>query len=367
MSTPILDNKAVPCQEYLISVAKNFCDSLINSYQKDIENPFKSDDGLYHYVYLTYNLQDYKFYVGHHSDKELNNKYRGSGVYINRNLKQKGRQNFQHIKLKFFQTREEKIEEEKKIVNQEYISLYRDNLRITYNLKIGGEDGARYSQEVKDKMSKLHLEIQNRPEIKARKASEWKDPKIREKRIASLKESLNRPENKLKRSVGVKKALSSEEARQKLKDRVKEAVNKPGVKEKISESVKKLWASEEYRNKQKETYTSKEHKEKLSLAIKESQNRPETKLKRSKSLKEAQAFKPMYDLEGTIQKVHKSEVLQKLKENWKFAGKTANLVFEEKDEVKCIAFIQRGTVYDKNELLRTYLENGWVFGYKKTF
>ena len=367
MSTPILDNKAVPCQEYLISVAKNFCDSLINSYQKDIENPFKSDDGLYHYVYLTYNLQNYKFYVGHHSDKELNNKYRGSGVYINRDLKQKGRQNFQHIKLKFFQTREEKIEEEKKIVNQEYISLYRDNLRITYNLKTGGEGGTRYSQEVIDKIIEKNLEVQSRPETKLKRISEWKDPKIREKRIASLKESQNRPETKLKRSVGIKKAWETEEAKERKRKYTKDAINKPGVKEKISESIKKLWDSEEYKNKQKETYTSKEHKEKLSLAIKESQNRPETKLKRSKSLKEAQAFKPMYDLDGTIQKVHKSEVLQKLKENWKFAGKTANLVFEETDEVKCIAFIKKGTVYDKNELLKTYLENGWVFGYKKTF
>lgn len=365
MSTPILGNKDVVCQEDLISIAKNFCESLIATYEKDIANPFRSDDGFYHYVYLTYNIEDYKFYVGHHSDRELTNKYRGSGIYIMRDLKLKGKQNFQHIKLKFFQTREEKIQEEMKIVDVEYISKYRDTLKITYNLKTGGGDGITYSQEILNKIAQKNLEVQSRPETKEKRISEWKDEKIRKKRVTSMKESFNRPEVKKKKSDSLKRILASDEARQELKSRVKEALNKPGVKEQISESVKKLWKNEEYRNKQKEIQNSKEYKEKLSLANKEAQNRPEVKKKKSESLKEAQAFKPMFDLEGKLQKVHKTEVLQRLKDNWRFAGKTAHLVLEEKDIVKGLIFLQRGRTYDKNELLKRHLEEGWVFGYKK--
>lgn len=103
-------------------------------------------------VYLTLNLINYKIYIGiHDCNPDVYDYYLGLGCYANRPstynkktepfacaLRKYGPNNFRRITLARFETRQEAIDLERKLVNEEFIKR-----SDTYNITIGGGDPPR--------------------------------------------------------------------------------------------------------------------------------------------------------------------------------------------------------------------------------
>jgi hypothetical protein len=94
---------------------------------------FRGKDGRYHFVYLTINRNNYKFYVGKHTSSELNDGYIGSGGRLTKAIQELGVDSFEMYILGFFDTAHAATIDEAKVVDQDYLSLYGDELDITYN------------------------------------------------------------------------------------------------------------------------------------------------------------------------------------------------------------------------------------------
>jgi hypothetical protein len=104
---------------------------------------------MYYYLYQTKNLINDKTYIGVHSTKKLNDGYIGGGIKRQSDafIKQKknvaapfvkavikyGYENFHKEILAFFDTQEEAYEEEKYLVNEQWIKSENN-----YNVKLGG-------------------------------------------------------------------------------------------------------------------------------------------------------------------------------------------------------------------------------------
>lgn len=90
-----------------------------------------------HYLYQITNRIDDKIYIGVHSTNNLNDGYFGSGLLLKRSLQKYSRDNFDREIIAFFETREECLAEEAKLVNEAFV--LRDD---TYNCVIGGGGGS---------------------------------------------------------------------------------------------------------------------------------------------------------------------------------------------------------------------------------
>lgn len=90
----------------------------------------------YHYIYKITNKINGRIYIGIHSTSNLNDGYYGSGKLILKAIDKYGKNNFDKVILKFFNTREEAFEEESRIVNENFVGDYN-----TYNLQLGGSGG----------------------------------------------------------------------------------------------------------------------------------------------------------------------------------------------------------------------------------
>jgi group I intron endonuclease len=101
----------------------------------------------YNYTYQIKNLINGKTYIGVHSTDSLNDDYMGSGKQLKPAFKKYGKENFFKIILCFFDTVNEAYEEEKFLVNEEWIKS-KDN----YNIAIGG-NGGDFGDEVRKKIS----------------------------------------------------------------------------------------------------------------------------------------------------------------------------------------------------------------------
>lgn len=130
---------------------------------------------------------------------------------------------------------------------------------------------------------------------------------------------------------------------------------------------------------------SEETKNKMSSSLKEAQNRPEVKAKIKDALKEFResseykekvrkeslerlASKPLYLPNSTeIVEIHKDDILSKLKEGYRYAGKTAGIYNPNSNESKNIQFFSKHwKIKDpeaQNLNLIQHLESGWVFGW----
>ena len=91
---------------------------------------------MYYTIYKTTNQINGKIYIGYHSTKDLNDDYLGSGKILNNAIQKNGPENFTKEILYVFPTKEEALEKEKELVNEDFVQ--RDD---TYNMKIGGEGG----------------------------------------------------------------------------------------------------------------------------------------------------------------------------------------------------------------------------------
>lgn len=88
----------------------------------------------YNFTYQTKNLINGKTYIGAHSTDNLNDGYLGSGIALQQAIKKYGYENFISIPLAFFDTAKEAFEEEKWLVDKNWISN-----NYNYNLAIGGK------------------------------------------------------------------------------------------------------------------------------------------------------------------------------------------------------------------------------------
>lgn len=87
----------------------------------------------YYIVYQTTNKIDGKIYVGYHKTKNLEDGYLGSGKYLKYAIAKYGKENFERIILKIFDTSEEAEAYEREIVNEEF-----SQRSDTYNFALGG-------------------------------------------------------------------------------------------------------------------------------------------------------------------------------------------------------------------------------------
>lgn len=124
-----------------------------------------------HILYKTTCTVTNRYYIGMHSTKNLNDGYIGSGKRLWRSIKKHGKENHVMKILEFLNSREELIEREKFIVNED---LLKDPMCM--NMVIGGEGGAGH-------MTKQQLSKGGKKTL----TKNWKDPEYvdKMKKIAS--------------------------------------------------------------------------------------------------------------------------------------------------------------------------------------
>ncbi len=102
----------------------------------------------YFIIYKTTNIKNDKFYIGMHKTDNLDDGYLGSGLKLKRSIRYHGKKNFKRKIIYFLDSREEMIQKEINIVNEE---LLKDPLCM--NLKLGGEGGGKiWNKEHKEKL-----------------------------------------------------------------------------------------------------------------------------------------------------------------------------------------------------------------------
>jgi hypothetical protein len=144
-------------QVNLVQIAQEVVQDLLLSYNPE---PLPPDaDGLYHYIYITWRRDTYKFYVGKHSSKNpATDSYIGSGLHMLRAIEKHGASSFEHRILQYTLTAQEAFDLEAAIVTEDYIKLYKDELQITYNLVGGGWGQGVISEETRVK----HIEVKRK-------------------------------------------------------------------------------------------------------------------------------------------------------------------------------------------------------------
>lgn len=119
----------------------------------------------YYYLYEVVNKTNGKIYVGVHSTDNLDDGYLGSGVYLKEAVRKYGRESFEKIILKMFDTSEEMFQEEALIVTKDFI-----NRQDTYNGKVGGFGGSSFSEESAKKHSDS-VRASYTPELRLKKSN----------------------------------------------------------------------------------------------------------------------------------------------------------------------------------------------------
>ena len=87
----------------------------------------------FYIVYQITNKLNDNIYIGVHMTYNINDKYFGSGSNIRKAIKEFGKENFQKIILYNFDSKEEMLEKERELVNEEFVKR-----GDTYNLHLGG-------------------------------------------------------------------------------------------------------------------------------------------------------------------------------------------------------------------------------------
>ena len=106
------------------------------------------NDYKFYYIYKTTNKINNKIYVGIHATNNLENRYLGSGVNLAKAIKKYGRDNFTKEILQIFNSYDDALNEERKIVTPEFVKD-----PTTYNLEVGGLGGKVWTKELREKMA----------------------------------------------------------------------------------------------------------------------------------------------------------------------------------------------------------------------
>jgi hypothetical protein len=326
-------------QVNLVQIAQEVVHTLLQSYNPE---PLAPDaDGFYHYIYITWRRDTYKFYVGKHSSKNpATDSYIGSGLHMLRAIEKHGASSFEHHILQYTTTAQEALDLEAAIVNEGYIRLYRDELQITYNLIGGGGQGV-LSEETRQKKSE------------AQKKRFEDNPVELEKLNEASKKYFENPEARKKRSEASKEYWSTPEAREKTSEANKKRFESPEVREKQSETLKKYYENPEVREKQSET-------------LKKYYENPEARKKAGQAARDRQAVKELTDLSGVNSiKIHRDEVLQYLKEGWYLNMTQVKLYNPTTLEQVYIHIHHKGKCYkvvNTPKIIKLLEEEGWVLG-----
>lgn len=202
---------------------------------------------MYYYLYKTTNLVTGKFYIGvHKTEKEFDDKYYGSGLYIQRAIKKFGKENFKIEVIQYCDSEEEAYSLEKEIVNEEFIKR-----EDTYNMKIGGKGGwpvagsdeakrngliikeywktEEYRKNVSSKISKATKRQMSSTEIRKKISDGLKNRSIEEKK---------QTRDKLSKSIKKYYACRTEEEKQEYREKKKREMSRPEVRKNISEGMK---------------------------------------------------------------------------------------------------------------------------------
>ena len=282
-----------PCQDDKIKIAKEFCVSILAKYKGN--EIFVGGDGNYHFIYLTINTNNGKFYVGKHTTDSLSDGYIGSGHHLSKAISKYGKSSFILHRLCFFSNSKDAYEEERLIVDFSYIETYRNKLQMTYNLKTGGMGGIQVCEETR--LKQRNVKLGKKMSLVARR----------------------------KMSVSQINAKKCPLIRKRISEKAIESNNRLGAREKMSSIVR-----------------------------------------------EVKSNRTLIDLEGHIHYLSKEDVLDKLKQKWKFASKSAYLIhpelFKNKDSLRECDYYKTINIKDRfNEeyqyqTIMDFLENGWVLG-----
>ena len=144
---------------------------------------------MYHIIYMTTNKINNKIYIGMHSTYNLNDNYLGSGHALESAIKKYGRNNFKKDIIHFCYSIDELIEWETLIVDNTFVSRL-----DTYNIRLGGGNKGKVSEETK-------LKISNTTKGRiGRKLT----PEQLEKHKLNMKIVMNNPSTKMKCSIAKK-------------------------------------------------------------------------------------------------------------------------------------------------------------------
>lgn len=174
------------------------------------------------YFYITKNLINGKFYYGS-STVGNESSYYGSNKHLNDARKIYGDENFQHIPLKYFKTREEAY-----LFEDRFLKFYNIAKNpMSYNQKNEGKGGSTMLGKIHKESSKIQIKESN--------IESWKDEKLRnnqrikaielnEKGIIGMKGKKHKPESieKIRKSNTGK--TPSDEVRKIISERTKEGM-----------------------------------------------------------------------------------------------------------------------------------------------
>jgi len=150
----------------------------------------------YNYIYQITNLINGKIYIGIHKTDKLEDGYMGSGSILKISIKKYGIENFKKDILKFYDTYEEAIEEEMRLVTENFIED-----TSNYNIRTGGVSQIKWSKESREKLSKSAKILWSDPDymIKMREVC-YDNPERNEKLGKSVKKwiSSNPNEHKIR-------------------------------------------------------------------------------------------------------------------------------------------------------------------------
>jgi hypothetical protein len=143
----------------------------------------------YHYIYKITCLKNEKYYIGMHSTDNLEDGYMGGGKRIKNSVRKHGKDVHRKEILEFFESREDLINGEIQLVNEELL-----NDSMCMNLNLGGEGDIRWTSESRRNGALAANEINwKNPEFIEKMKSVgrktfkklWLDPICREKLIES--------------------------------------------------------------------------------------------------------------------------------------------------------------------------------------
>jgi group I intron endonuclease len=104
---------------------------------------------MFYIIYKITNIINNKYYIGMHSTKDLNDGYMGSGIALKSSIKKYGIENFKKEILSVHKTKQQMINEEKRLLTPEII---RDS--ACYNIAKGGQGGFVFSEHPAESLMK---------------------------------------------------------------------------------------------------------------------------------------------------------------------------------------------------------------------
>lgn len=302
----------------------------------------------YFLIYKITNLLNNKIYIGKHKTYNINDNYMGSGSYLRQAQKKYGIENFKKEILFECSSEEEMNQKEKDIVNQDF--LKRDDV---YNLKLGGDNGwEQVNKYLKANPDIVKLSHEKR-KATIKKWSEERKQQFIEKMLFTRSQWTE--EQKTQYIERQRKSNTGKRHTEETKERIKNAIK--GTK-RTPETCEKI--------RQNNLNRSKEINQKISNSLKNKIHvfNPTTN---KETLIDPQEL-DNYLLNGYIRgrKKFSEQHLLKMKLNHK--NPTINDEFRRKsgDSSRNTKYMFKNNIVKrvKNELVESYLSDGWKLGRK---